>query len=193
MDHPEPDRLRIDVGRRTLLVVAGMPGAGKSTLLRGLCASDPVEVLDTDQVRARLAVRFPHTPYGRYRPLVHVLHDVRVLGALIRAPGPVVVHDPATGALTRAVLVVLAALTGRAGHLLWVDCTEQEAVDGQHSRGRILLRWSFRRHARRASRIRARLLAGRSPRGWRSASVTDRSSARRGLYLSVVQRETGRQ
>src|SRR4051812_14016440 len=95
-----PGLLRMDVDRRALLVVAGLPGAGKSTLLRNTHASTPVEIVDTDQVRDLLAARLPPgTPYGRYRPLVHLLHEARVLRALVCAPGPVVLHDPATGVL----------------------------------------------------------------------------------------------
>ncbi|WP_158888781.1 AAA family ATPase [Amycolatopsis anabasis] len=186
-DHRPTGSLRLLIERRELLVVAGLPGAGKSTLLRNTRASAPVEILDTDQMRAWLAARFPPgTPYGRYRPLVHVLHELRVLRALLRAPGPVVVHDPATGAAARAVLAALGALTGRPRRLLWIDCSAEEALHGQRSRGRVLLGWSFSRHARRAPRVRERLLAGRSPRGWRTASVTCRAQTRGGLYLQVA-------
>ncbi|WP_020671606.1 AAA family ATPase [Amycolatopsis nigrescens] len=184
--HRQAGQLQLTVEPRALLVIAGLPGAGKSTLLRNTRASAPIDVLDTDQVRARLRARLPaNTPYGWYRPLVHLLHAVRVLRALVRAPGPVVLHDPATGAGTRAVLVLLGALTGRPRHLLWIDCSPTEALIGQRSRGRVLLGWSFSRHARRAPRFRARLAAGRPPRGWLEASMADRAEARDGLHLRV--------
>src|SRR5690606_32068255 len=92
-------------------------------------------------------------PYSYYRPLVHVLHTLRLVATAMRAPGPVVVHDPATGALTRTAFVVLGVLTGRSRHLLWIDCTAHEALAGQHHRGRVLPRWSFARHVRNAARF----------------------------------------
>ncbi|WP_043537192.1 AAA family ATPase [Saccharomonospora cyanea] len=178
------DRLVLPLENRALLVVAGLPGAGKSTLLRDAAVDPEVTLLDTDHVRARLAAFFPAgTAYSYYRPLVHVLHILRLVSAAIRAPGPVVVHDPATGAIARAAFVVLGALTGRSRHLLWIDCTVNEALAGQHHRGRVLLGWSFARHARNAARLRRRLLAGAVLASWRNVTMTDRQGARRGMRI----------
>jgi hypothetical protein len=192
MDDPaEPPRphtaeLRLNLEQRTLLVVAGMPGAGKSTLLRNTHADPSIVVLDTDQMRERIATRFaPGTPYYRYRPLVHILHEARVLTALVRTPGPVVVHDPATGPLARTRLVIFGILTRRTRRLLWLECTDQEAIHGQRQRGRVVLPWVFHRHTRAAQRIRTRLHTGRLLYGWHSATITDRTQAGSGLYLHI--------
>ena len=171
---------------RSLLVIAGLPGSGKSTLLRSTESTGPVAVLDSDQMRARIRGWLPEgTPYRRYRPLVHVLHRLRVMLTAARANGPVVVHDPATGAGTRVWLLLTARLTGRARHLLWVDCTPGEAAAGQRARGRVLCRRSFRKHVRRLPRVRALLRAG-PPRGWTGVTMIDRPTAADGLRLIVA-------
>ncbi|MQA10792.1 MAG: AAA family ATPase [Pseudonocardiaceae bacterium] len=185
------DKLHILLERRALLIVAGLPGAGKSTLLRGAQRDAPVDVpitvLDTDQVRARLAAALPPgTPFAWYRPLAPVVHRLRLLITAVLATGPVVVHHPATGAAARIALAVLGALCGRPCHLLWVDCTPDEALAGQHQRGRVRLKWSFARHANRAERARARLRAPNPPWGWKTVTVIDRPAAARGLHLAVV-------
>jgi hypothetical protein len=178
----------ISVERRALLVVAGLPGSGKSTLLRRTHASTPIAVLDTDHVRAWLARIFStRVPYSYYRPLVHLLHSLRVLGVLVFSARPVVVHDPATGAGTRALFAIAGSITGRPCHLLWVDCTPAEALAGQIARGRVLLKWSFARHLRRAPAVCTRLRAGHTPQGWRSATVVDRLTVTDGLYLTVTE------
>jgi hypothetical protein len=174
------------IERRSLLVVGGLPGAGKSTLLRGTKASAPITVLDTDQVRARLRSLLPAgTPYSWYRPLVHLLHLARLMGSAVGVPRPLVVHDPATGRAARLAFVLLGVLTRRTRHLLWIECTVDDALSGQRSRGRVLLGWSFARHIRNAPRLRERMLTGSAPRGWQSATVIDRASARRGLRIEV--------
>ncbi|WP_199433581.1 AAA family ATPase [Qaidamihabitans albus] len=187
MDIAGRDRLQVRIEHRALLVVAGLPGAGKSTLLRNVVATAPITVLDTDQIRARLRALFPPgMPYAWYRPLVHLLQTLRLVLTAVRATGPLVVHDPATGGATRAAFVALGMLTGRTRHLLWIDCTVAEALAGQHQRGRVLLGWSFSRHARNAPRIRDRLLTGKAPRGWAAATATGRADARHGLRIVVA-------
>lgn len=188
VDIVTPGRPVLPLENRTLLVVAGLPGAGKSTLLRDTAANPGVTLLDTDHMRARLRTVFPAgTPYACYRPLVHVLHIARLVSAAVRAPGPVVVHDPATGAIARTAFVVLGTLTGRRRHLLWIDCTVPEALAGQRHRGRILPRWSFARHVRNGARLRRRLLAGAVPAGWCDATVTDRQASRHGMQIVQVE------
>lgn len=177
----------ITVESRALVVVAGLPGSGKSTLLRRAKADVPIRVLDTDHVRSALARLLPSSvPYGWYRPLVHVLHTARVLAVVLFSRRPVLLHDPATGAGTRTVFALLGTVSGRARHFVWIDCTPSEALAGQVARGRVLLKWSFARHMRRAPVVRARLLAGRRPPGWSSARLVDRDTASTGLYLKVA-------
>lgn len=174
------------IERRSLLVVGGLPGAGKSTLLRATMADGPITVLDTDQVRARLLSLVPAgTPYSWYRPLVHLLHRARLVSSAAGVARPLVVHDPATGRTARLAFVLLGVLTRRPRHLLWIDCTVDDALSGQRSRGRVLRGRSFARHIRNAPRLRERVLTGDAPPGWRNVTVIDRATARRGLRLEV--------
>ncbi|MFD8495115.1 AAA family ATPase [Amycolatopsis sp. NPDC059657] len=164
--------LTVELGPRDLLVVAGLPGAGKTTMLREV---RELPVLDSDQVRARMRVLLPAwVPYRLYRPIVHAWHRLRVVGHAAGATGPVIVHEPSTRASTRTLLALVAALTGRRIHLLWLDVTAEEALAGQRARGRLIRPRSFARHVRRAERFRRSLLAHRVPAGWSSARVTTR-------------------
>ncbi|MFC0110028.1 ATP-binding protein [Kibdelosporangium aridum] len=157
------------VQRRSLVVVAGLPGAGKSTLLKDV--GPGVTVVDSDQIRNWLAAMLPSgTPYSRYRPLVHIVHRIRIALAAIFAPGPVAVHDPATGVGTRLTLVIIGVLTLRVLHYIWVDTTPEEALAGQRARGRVLRKNSFARHVSRARH----LDLTRPPRGWRTITVVGR-------------------
>ncbi|GAA0632733.1 AAA family ATPase [Kutzneria viridogrisea] len=173
--------IRLD--HRDLLVVCGLPGAGKSTLLRRV-EVDPVPVLDSDQVRHRLRSLLPaRTPYRWYRPLVHAWHRARIVRHAALTRGPVVVHEPSTRATTRALLALVGFLTRRPVRMLWLDVSPEQALAGQHQRGRTVRPRSFARHVRRAQRVRAALLAGRVPRGWRSARLLSRQGADR-LHLA---------
>jgi predicted kinase len=166
----------IELDPRDLLVVAGLPGAGKTTLLRHAAGGLPV--LDSDQVRARLAEVFPAAvPYRWYRPLVHAGHRLRVVGRAVAGDGPLVVHEPSTRASTRALLALVGALAGRPVRLLFLDVTAEQALAGQRSRGRVIRPRSFERHVRRAAKWREELLAGRVPPGWHSVRVIDRAGA----------------
>lgn len=165
-----------DAGARTLVLVAGLPGAGKSTLLRRLAGPD-VRVVDSDDVRARLARRWPAAPYRRYRPLVHALHRCGVVRAAAGPDPTVAVHLPATGAPTRAGLAVLAALTGRRAVLVWLEVDADTARGGQHARGRVVPERGFTAHARRAGPVADRLRAEGPVPGWSRVTVLDRASA----------------
>ncbi|MFE0020163.1 AAA family ATPase [Amycolatopsis sp. NPDC059021] len=170
----EPTTIELD--GRDLLVVAGLPGAGKTTMLRH--AAGELPVLDSDQVRLRLREVLPASvAYRWYRPLVHAGHRARVVGRAASAGGPVVVHEPATRASTRALLAALGKVTGRRVRMLWLDATADEALAGQRDRGRLIRERSFARHVRRAAKTRAALLSGSVPRGWHSARVITRSAA----------------
>jgi hypothetical protein len=161
-----------------------MPGAGKSTLLAGLEPRPDVVVLDSDAQRAALAGALPGVPYAWLRPLVHLSHRLAVLVAAASDVPVVVVHLPATDARVRAAVARLAATTGRAAHLVWLDVGEADARQGQRERGRIVPEGSFAEHARRATDTASALRAGPEP-GWRSAVVLDRATARAGLHLDT--------
>jgi hypothetical protein len=176
--------VRLAVPGRTLVLVAGMPGAGKSTLLAGLAHRAGTVVLDSDEHRAALARRFPRLPYRRYRGLVHLRHRLAAVRAACSAAPTVVVHLPATSTVLRTAAVVLAALTGRAPHLLWLHVDPDEALRGQRERGRLVPSASFAGHARRAEAATAALRSGHAP-GWRSVTVIDRAAARSGLVLDT--------
>jgi len=176
--------VRVHLPGRTLLLVAGMPGAGKSTLLAGVVPRPGLRVLDSDAHRAALARRFPGLPYRLYRPLVHLLHRLALVRAACSDARTVAVHLPATATSTRAALALLAALTGRAAHLLWLHADPDEALGGQRARGRVVPSGSFAGHARRAVAVHARLRRGR-PSGFRSVTLLDREAARAGLVLDT--------
>lgn len=176
------ERITIELGRRDLLVVAGLPGAGKSTMLGR--AAGAMTALDPDQLRARLSARLPAaTPYRYYRPIVHVWQRIRVAWAAL-GRGPLIVHEPSTRATTRAWLVALGAVTRRPVRMLWLDVTAEQAIRGQRSRGRVLHRRTFERHVRRAARMREALLADQVPAGWHSAQVVRRSAADRAAFVA---------
>ena len=180
-----PTPIRLAVPGRTLVLVAGMPGAGKSTLLAGLPHRPDTVVLDSDEHRAALARRFPRLPYRRYRGLVHLRHRLAVVRAACSGAPTVVVHLPATSVALRTVAALLAVLTGRAAHLLWLHVAPDEALRGQRERGRLVPSASFAGHARRAVAAAEALRAGRAP-GWRTVTVVDRTAARAGLVLDTA-------
>src|ERR1700760_558268 len=92
----------IELGPRDMLVVAGLPGAGKTTMLHH--AAPGLPVLDSDQVRERLASVVPSVPYRCYRPVVHAWHRLRIVRRALVVRGPLVVHEPSTRASTRVLL-----------------------------------------------------------------------------------------
>ncbi|MGQ0778282.1 MAG: AAA family ATPase [Pseudonocardiales bacterium] len=176
----------IKVGPRDLVLFGGLPGAGKSTLLAGLRNSPAVTMRDSDQMRKCLRARLPAwLPYRAYRPLVHVGHQLRVILAVLRAPGPVLVHDPATRACTRWALAWLAWLSGRPAVFVWLDVPPLLALEGQRARGRLIPSRSFARHVARARVLRCALLAGVVPPGWRAVVLLDRPAMGSGLKMAI--------
>lgn len=167
------------------MVLAGLPGAGKSTALDKLRADSGVLRLDSDQVRSRLRAALPAVPYRYYRPLVHASHRCRIALACVLARGPVVAHEPATRAGTRALLLLMARLSGRKAVLLWLHADAGEALRGQRSRGRLIRSRSFERHARRAGRVHRELLAGNPPPGWSAVRRLTREEVAAGLRVEV--------
>jgi predicted kinase len=183
------ERIAFQLGRRDLLVVAGIPGAGKTTLL-SRAATGAMPVLDSDQVRGRLRARLPSwLPYRCYRPLVHLWHRARVVRFTL-ADGPLVVHEPSTRATTRGLLALLGLLSRRPVRLLWLDVTPEEARAGQVARGRVIRRHSFTRHVRRAEKLRGELRDGWVPAGWRSARMVTREVS--GALRFVAEEEPAR-
>lgn len=172
----------IELGRRDLLVVAGLPGAGKTTMLRQAAGALPV--LDSDQVRERLTAVLPGgTPYRCYRPFVHAWHRFRIVVRALTWRGPLVVHEPSTRASTRTWLAAIGALARRPVRLLYLDVTPEQALAGQRSRGRVVRSRSFARHVRRAECWREELLAEQVPPGWHSVRVITRSTAERAMLV----------
>ena len=110
---------------------------------------------------------FPRLPYRRYRWLVHLRHRLAVVRAAWSGAPTVVVHLPATSTALRTAVALLAALTGRTAHLLWLHVDPDEALRGQRERGRLVPSASFAGHARRAAAATAALRAGRAA-GWRT-------------------------
>ncbi|WP_121008510.1 AAA family ATPase [Saccharothrix australiensis] len=174
----------VAVAPRALVVLAGLPGAGKTTLLAGVdTGGAPAVVLDSDQVRAYLRAVLPLAlPYRCYRPLVHLVHRLRILWFAVTAAGLLLVHEPSTRPTTRAGLVVVGVVSNRSRHFLWLDASPEEALSGQVRRGRLIRRGSFARHVRRAERLRRRFAEGRAPRGWHALTVLTRADR---LRLSV--------
>lgn len=176
----------IKVGPRDLVLFGGLPGAGKSTLLAGLRHSPAVTVRDSDQMRECLRAWLPGwLPYRAYRPMVHVGHQLRVVLAVLRAPGPVLVHDPATRACTRGALAWLARLSGRPAVFVWLDVPPRLALEGQRARGRLIPPRSFARHVARAGVLRRALRAGAVPPGWRAVVLLDRPAMGAGLKVTI--------
>ncbi len=167
-----------------LVVVGGVPGAGKSTAIAQTVGLPGVRVLDPDQLRGWLRRQLPaRIPYRAYRPVVHVGHVLRVLGALLAGPSTgwqLVVHDPATRPHRRAVLVRLARLRGWTPAMVYVDIDRGSARRGQVERGRVVRASSFDGHWQRWQQLRPRLLsdlATAAGGGFSSVDLVDRDRA----------------
>ncbi|MCI2419224.1 ATP-binding protein [Saccharopolyspora sp. K220] len=175
------------IGRRSLVVLAGLPGAGKSTMLRKLRGGTGVSTLDSEQVRTRLRKVLPtRLPYRYYRPVVHLVHRTRIAWFCLRTRGPVVAHEPATRATTRAMLLLFGWLTGRQRVLVWLHADPREALAGQQERGRLIRPTSFLRHVQRADRMHQKLRGGGTPYGWHRVHLFTRDQVEDGLRLDVV-------
>lgn len=166
-----------------LVLLGGVPGAGKSTVMRRLQRRPGVRVLDPDGHRDALRRSVGRVvPYRAYRPLVHTLHAVDVLGALLLGPGRgdggvLVVHDPATRPRRTAALLRLARARGWRPALVFVDTPREAALAGQHARGRVLAPRSFDGHWRRWSQQRRHWLEAESRSEGYEVRVVDRDDA----------------
>ncbi|MFJ5266530.1 AAA family ATPase [Streptomyces sp. NPDC088387] len=161
-------------GPRDLVVVTGLPGSGKSTLMRRTVKAARIDSQDTRDRFDRLVPGF--LPYAVYRPLVRLAHYVGLRRALRRGKG-VVVHDCGTQAWVRAWLAREARRRGGKLHVLLLDVTPQQALEGQRERGRGVSRFAFRRHRGVAARLLRRVEKGDLPSGCGSAVLLDRDAA----------------
>lgn len=169
------------------VLVGGVPGAGKTTALAVLAQRLPdVVVVDPERYRTAFASTLPGLPYRAYRPLVHVLHATAVLRLLLAGPGrlpgrALVVHEPATRPARNAVLATLATARGWDPRLFLVDVTCEQALTGQHRRGRVLAAESFSGHWSRWSEQRPWLVevarTGQEYGRWRRVDVVEREAA----------------
>jgi predicted kinase len=164
------------------VVVGGIPGAGKTTLLARAAPPDDARVLDSAEVRRWCRDRLGRVmPYAAYRPVVHTVHLLRVWRAL-GAAAPVVIHDCATRAWLRRLMVRRARRAGRPVFLLLLHVDAELARTGQHARGRRVRPRAMRRHERRWS---AMVTGGRPAHasasllreGFAEVRVLDRSAA----------------
>ena len=169
-----------------LLVVAGVPGAGKTTLLSRVDAPGSL-VLDPEPVRARFQRLLGPLPYRLWRPLVHAEHGLRVLLALPGRRG-LIVHETGTRGWRRRLLVALARRLGRTAHLLLLDVSAEDALEGQRRRRRAMRRSAFATHWHNWRHLRAEVPTPDDPgpdspglraEGWASVRLLDRPAADR--------------
>jgi hypothetical protein len=136
-----------------LVILAGIPGAGKSTLLRRLypvgADHGGVRVFDSERLRTGWMRVLVRVPYAWWRPLLHLAYYVRVLMAMRRGGGPLVVHDCATRPWVRRLLGWRARRAGLALHLILLDVPGHVARSGQWTRGRVVRTGSMEKHCRR--------------------------------------------
>ncbi|MGW0916036.1 AAA family ATPase [Streptomyces sp. NPDC002784] len=161
-------------GPRDLVVITGLPGSGKSTLMRRTVKGPRIDSQDT---RDRWDARMPgFLPYAVYRPLVRLAHYAGLWRAL-RSDQGVVVHDCGTQAWVRGWLARAARRRGGTLHLLLLDVTPDEALEGQRERGRGVSRYAFLRHRSAAGRLLRAVEQGELPPGCGSAVLIDRPAA----------------
>jgi predicted kinase len=161
-------------GPRDLVVITGLPGSGKSTLMRRTVKGPRIDSQDT---RDRWDARMPgFLPYAVYRPVVRLAHYAGLWRAL-RSHQGVVVHDCGTQAWVRGWLARAARRRGGMLHLLLLDVTPDEALEGQRERGRGVSRYAFLRHRSAAGRLLRAVEQGELPPGCGSAVLIDRPAA----------------
>lgn len=163
----------------SVVVVGGIPGAGKSTLIRRAVPTG-VTTLDAETVRKRYQRRLSsRVPYRWYRPVVHLEFYLRLVVALLR-PGTLVVHETATRRRARRAIAGLARLRHGRPHLLLLDTTVDDALRGQHERGRVVRPGSMGRHQQRWGVLRDALdvdPGALEHEGWAGTTVLDRRAA----------------
>jgi ABC-type cobalamin/Fe3+-siderophores transport system ATPase subunit len=180
--------IQLAVPAGSLVVIAGLPGAGKTSLLRRLAATAPTDVvaLDSEDVATHLR-RLP-VGYRVLRPLVHALHLLTVLAAVSGPVSCVLTTDPLTAPGRRLLLGTAARLTGRRLHVIVVEASIAEALNGQWTRGRRLGSRRMSRHIRRSPAL------SRRPPFATSTTILTRTEAREaeGLRLTRCPRPAAR-
>ncbi len=180
-DAPKSAPLR----RADFVLVGGVPGAGKSTAIAtAIDTAAPgladMVVLDPDALRAWFAQHLPAgTPYGWYRPLVHVIHFLQQLWVMLAGPAGgrrVVIHDPSTRSRRLRLIRVMAEWRGWAPLLVFVDTPPHLARQGQYARGRVVQGTCFEGHCERWLALRADAATGRC-HGWRTLLCTRADAA----------------
>jgi predicted kinase len=177
-----------------VVLVGGVPGAGKTTAIARVAGELPwVDALDPEAVRDQICRILPEeAEYAAYRPLVHTLHALRVLLALLRGPYPgrtLVVHDPATRPRRRRWFAWLARMRGWDPALVYVDVPRALAETGQVLRGRVVDPVSFAGHWARWEALRAAAVGAPCELDdalWSEVVFTDRERAAHQLSRAVV-------
>ena len=177
-----------------VVLVGGVPGAGKTTAIARVVADrTDVDALDPEAFRDRIGRRLPDgTAYEAYRPLVHVLHALRVLVALLRGPvsgRTLVVHDPATRPRRRRLFAWLARTCGWEPVLLYVDVPRALAEAGQVLRGRVVDPASFAGHWARWEALRGQVTGAPDALDgalWSQVVLTDRERVAADLHRLVA-------
>lgn len=172
-------------GSGVLVVIGGLPGSGKTVLLRRLLAEGAPGVagFDSEQVTETLRAARIALPYRLLRPVVHLCHRFRVLRG-IAGPAPVVLlTDPWTRAIWRAVVLRAARRAGRSVRLVLLDEPLESAAAGQAARGRTISARALRRHAERWARL---LRSAEGTRGAAGALLVDRRRAGRLTVADVA-------
>ena len=177
-----------------VVLVGGVPGAGKTTAIARVAAElSTVDALDPELFRDRLRRLLPEgTAYAAYRPLVHVLHALRVLVLLLRGPVPgrtLVVHDPATRPRRRWLFAWLARSRGWDPGLVYVDVPRALAETGQVLRGRVVDPASFAGHWVRWEELRREVTGAPDALDdalWSDVVLTDRERVAADLHRLVA-------
>jgi predicted kinase len=161
-----------------VVLISGLPGSGKSTLIRRAVTGDDVRLFDSEHVRLAFAERLPDAlPYPVYRLPVRVAHYGRLALAALAGRHSLVVHDCGTLPAVRRNLTRWAARHGHRAHLLLLDVSEKEALNGQRKRGRHVTEFAFHRHRRATGRLVREVSEASRADGCASVVLLDRSSA----------------
>ncbi|NUP64098.1 MAG: AAA family ATPase [Nonomuraea sp.] len=176
----------------SLVILTGLPGAGKTTLLRRLYGlhgaenvpvpAGPAVVIDSGQSRLRWDGRITWAPRAVRRAVVFATHVGRISRALALGRA-VVAHNRGCGPYVLTGFAWLARRQGASFHLLLLDAPPEEALAGQHARGRVVAPRTFARHRRHWESLLARVKDG-DPAPAASARVVTRAEA--GLLEHIV-------
>lgn len=199
-------RLRTDAGtpRAPFVLIGGIPGAGKSTALQRLEPLVPgIRILDSETERRWFARHTQPLPYRLVRPVVHLVHHIRVLVLLLAGPGEggaVVVHDPSTRWVRLGLVGRLARVRGWDPEVVFVDVSRAAALAGQQQRRRLVDGRRFAGHWRRWVPLRAALdprSGAVAPRWswalapWHTRQLTSRTGAVRDLLEALAAAASG--